>query len=77
MTQTRRQQIEREDVAANADRRLLWLWVLVGVSGVAGLIGFLQEREPAWPRPFAFGWAALFVVALVGELRARRARRRA
>ena len=78
MRRTRRKTIEEQDGVAHRHKRLLLLWILVGISGVAGLVGFMQTQESSWPKPFAFAWCIVFATGLVIEwIRGRRAPRRA
>ena len=77
MQKTRRQAIEQQAAADEGNRTLVLLWILVGLSGLGGLVGFLRAGDAPWPRPFAFGWCAFFVASLVIELRRRRRHRAA
>ena len=68
----RRKAIEQQE-ATERSNRALWVLVLLTVaSGLFGLVGFLRAGEPSWPKPFAFGWFAVFATGLLIELVRRR-----
>ncbi len=72
-----RDRITRDETAERDSSRLRLLFVLMVVSGVAGLYAMFDTRERPWPWPFAFGWFTVFTVQLAGELRRRVAQKRA
>lgn len=68
----RRQAVEQREAT---ERGHCALWVLVALtaaSGLFGLVGFFRAGETTWPKPFAFGWFAVFATGLVIELVRRR-----
>ena len=69
---TRRMAIEQQSAADDRNRTLFRLWIAVACSGLVGLVGFFGAADARWPRPFAFGWFAVFVISLVIEIRRRR-----
>jgi len=64
--------MKRRDEIERGSRALWILLVLTITSGVFGLVGFFREGESSWPRPFAFGWCAVFATGLVIEIVRRR-----